>query len=106
MLKCSCENPDCKLHEKYNLSENLHVAYFEKNIKIEKNVLIPKKTTCKKYPFEEMEVGDSFIIGDYTRELMSKYFNAANNWSKKGKYGYKFSVRKTDDCKVRIWRIK
>jgi len=73
--------------------------------KIEKEIKRPKPGTCRKYPFNKMEVGDSFIIGEYTREAMCRCSNAARNWAKKVENGYRFSVRKTEDGNVRIWRI-
>lgn len=74
------------------------------NYKIEKDIPMPSKFH-KKYPFEEMEVGDSLIFCDYSRHNLTLASNAARNWARKGKHNYKFSIRKTDDNKVRIWRI-
>jgi hypothetical protein len=59
----------------------------------------------RKYYFQEMNRGDSFIIGNYSRELMTKYGNAARNWSNGKNYGYKFSLKKEGNM-IRIIRIK
>jgi len=71
--------------------------------KIEKNINIPTKRKCTKYPFPDMDVGDSFIAGEYSRILMSKYSNAARNWAKSSDSNWKFTVRKIGDT-IRIWR--
>ncbi len=82
---------------------------------IEKGIPVPPEETLGKYsrvkqesyPFGEMEVGDSFIIADvYSRDAMQKKGNAARNWSNNGGHNAKFALRKTEDNKVRIWRIK
>ena len=74
---------------------------------INKNIPIPVSGIGRprKYPFKEMNIGDSFIIYEkYSRLNMSLMGNAARNWSKKGNYGYKFTLKKTEDNKIRIWR--
>ena len=74
--------------------------------KIEKNIPVPRKTTCLKYPFREMNVGDSFIIyEDYTRTKMQMAGNAARNFCKKAGLNIKFCVSKENN-KVRIFRLK
>ena len=61
----------------------------------------------RKYPFQEMGKGDSFIIhNQYTRENMTKCLNAARAWNYRGKYGYMFRIKKTEDNRIRIRRIK
>lgn len=76
--------------------------------KIEKGILldIPKRKTCTKYPFREMEISDSFIYGKYSRENMSKASNCARNWGKKQMPIQTFCVRKTDDNMIRIYKTK
>ena len=76
--------------------------------KIEKNVNIPNSNGGRqcKYPFKEMEVGDSFSCGEYLRDNMSKINNAGRNWSNKTNAGHKFQCRKLDDGTFRIWRVK
>ncbi len=71
--------------------------------KIEKGIELPNPKETK-YPFAEMEVGDSFIFADYTRERMGSASTGANSWAKTKGNGWKFSVRKTADNKIRIWR--
>lgn len=66
---------------------------------IEKNVPLPSKN--KKYPFINMEVGDSVLITDW-----SLFHGAANAAHMVGaRNGRKFTSRKTQEG-LRIWRIK
>lgn len=66
-----------------------------KMFQIEKNVPLPKK-----YPFDEMEVGDSFEIPDPLKR------NTVNIAAKRyeQKTGKKFVVR-LKDKKLRCWRL-
>lgn len=78
--------------------------------KVEKNIpLTPtaeRRAQCS-YPFKKMAVGDSFIISEtYTRDTMQLKANAARNWARTAGNGWRFSCRKTEDNKVRIWRVK
>lgn len=52
-----------------------------------------------KYPWQEMQVGDSFLVADKTIQSMSSVANRAA-----ARFGFKFSCRSTDEG-VRIWRI-
>lgn len=74
-------------------------------IKINKGIEMPKTTQGRpsKYPFEKMEVGDSFEYpkGIYKGSLLS----AAKNWAKRNNKKWDFSVR-TIDGKFRLWRTK
>lgn len=66
-------------------------------MKIEKGIEMPQR-----YPFAEMEVGDSFAVPDgvnRTNISTSAYFHGE-------KYGKKFSVRKDATKRLRVWRIK
>lgn len=67
-------------------------------MKIEKSVELPKFNG--KYPFHEMEVGDSFAC-----ENQALVTSAANSYSKRHERKEKFSVRKHGDA-FRCWRIK
>lgn len=78
--------------------------------KVDKNIPIwdeaPTPNSAK-YPFKRMEVGDSFLYGEYSRANMQHIGNAARNWkNKSGREDWKFSCRKTKANKVRIWRVK
>jgi hypothetical protein len=71
---------------------------------IEKGIEKPKGKRAK-YPFSKMEIGDIVIMAEvYSRQLAQKYFTAAKNYGTR--WGKKFSAKKTEDGKLRIWRIK
>jgi hypothetical protein len=79
--------------------------------KIEKNIDIKyypafKSLAASEYPFFEMEVGDSFICGEYSTKYMRKMSNLARNNPRLKKLGYKFSFRKLLDGNIRCWRVK
>ncbi len=59
------------------------------------------------YLFSEMEVGDSFNIGDYDPEKVRVVMSAARQWRKKaGNENKRITTRKQKDGSVRAWRIK
>lgn len=75
--------------------------------KIDKGVEIPGRPANGRgrkaiYPWEEMEVGDSFFI-EYEGDKRRQYASIAGHASKR--YGKKFTAR-TFDNGVRIWRIE
>jgi hypothetical protein len=68
---------------------------------IEKNIAIPEIDKTRvgrktKYPFREMEIGDSFVA-------RKNAISAAQTHSARHKE--KFSIRRIDDDNIRIWRI-
>lgn len=71
-------------------------------MKIEKNIPVPSPHAAReKYPFHQMEIGDSFVVPVDRRTAAS----AACTWYKK-KHGMRFVTRTTEDGKfVRVWRI-
>lgn len=74
------------------------------NIQIDKNVPMPEdtRTTASTYPFEQMEVGDSFFVPGKKRTQMD---NACGHWRKKK--GWKFTVNARTEEGVlgcRVWR--
>lgn len=77
--------------------------------KIEKGVSIPPKGVgirkAEKYPFRDMEVGDSFFVpGAKTLRIASACAGATKFLGN----GHKFSVRKVEEkgiAGVRCWRI-
>lgn len=65
-------------------------------IKIEKNIPIPYR-----YPFKQMEVGDSFEVPEeVTRSAVSV---AALRFGRR--HGMIFSIRFTPEKKLRCWRV-
>lgn len=68
---------------------------------IEKGVPIPEITHASKYPFEKMEVGDSFFVeGD---EAKNRLYSSASVYSKRHGGKTKFVVRGVDGG-ARCWR--
>ncbi len=76
-------------------------------VQIEKNVPLPGSGAGRpsKYPFADMEVGDSFLVaeGPSSGHLGYNARNAAKNFGVR--HGMKFSVKQTEGG-VRIWRIE
>ena len=75
--------------------------------KIEKGIpIIPKRGMCK-YPFEKMEVGDSFIAGNTSRNLRGTVGSLANRFilDNPEYKTWKFSAKDCDG-KLRVWRIR
>ena len=68
-------------------------------VRIDKNIPIPAAKS--KYPFREMEVGDSFLC---PKESGKNIYSAAGQANARIK-GRRFIVRKTDDG-YRVWRVE
>ena len=73
-------------------------------IKIEKGIPFPRYTkngrsTNRKYPWEEMEVGDSF----FTEKKVGTMASAAGHAGER--LGMKFAT-KSENNGTRVWRIK
>ena len=72
--------------------------------KVEKGIPIPERSN-KKYPWGEMEVGDSFFIKcEYTRLKHQSIGGSKTNWKKRHNPNCKFTVRRVDGG-IRAWRI-
>jgi hypothetical protein len=69
-------------------------------VKLEKNIEIPEKQKIAKYPYDVLELGDSFYVqdGELGRLCNANY----REWRKSGK---KFTARKVDGG-VRVWRVE
>lgn len=73
-------------------------------IEIEKGVPIPKADVGRdaKYPFAQMEVGDSFVLKkDATT---ADRLNSSTKFRKK-RYGEKYIQRSIGD-EIRVWRVE
>lgn len=74
-------------------------------IKIEKNVPIPNKRGSgrkAKYPFSEMQIGDSFFTDNI---LPRALYQAAKLWNKRSGKDYRWKAYKEGEFGARIWRI-
>lgn len=68
-------------------------------MKIEKSVPLPKGRGNRiDYPFDKMEVGDSFVAEIETVRGSSFYYGSKNN--------KKFVTRKQKDGTYRCWRVE
>jgi len=68
--------------------------------RIEKGIPIPSRRNGS-YPFDQMKVGDSFVVtGEQCKSIHQAlyYQNTKSNM--------KFTGRKLDEGKYRVWRIK
>ena len=74
-------------------------------IEIEKGVPLPKRSRgpgrprSGKYPFQQMEVGDSFLISNVASNSVACI---SGRWAKRT--GFKFSQRKVEGG-YRVWRV-
>lgn len=74
---------------------------------IESNIPIPsKRNGYGKYPFDEMKVGDSFLLEESNKVTMKALRSYAYSYAKKHMKEAKFAVRNTEDNQLRVWRIK
>lgn len=75
------------------------------DFKIEKQVPVPKSYRQHKYPFADMEVGDSFFVpeDDGGNRVRDRVAPAANGYGKPR--GWKFTTR-TVEGGARCWRIE
>lgn len=76
--------------------------------KVEKNIPIPSKKNRSIYPFQIMEVGDSFLVSCINKIELESYRQRVTlaiwRYYKKNN-DVKFQT-KTTDKGVRVWRIK
>lgn len=73
------------------------------NFKIEKDVPYPIPQRRRKYPFQEMEIGDSFQVAFSDISASSLRYTASQYGLRNNK---KFSVRKLNKNFCRCWRIE
>ena len=68
--------------------------------KLERGLDIPDRKTGPKYPYEQLELGDSFYLegGDLSKLCNANY----REWRRTGK---KYTARKVENG-VRVWRIE
>lgn len=76
-------------------------------IQIQKNIPIQTKREAKsKYPFEDMEVGDSFFVKCDEETLSSKRSTVLSSSIYYGKMAGKKFTSRTFPEGFRIWRVK
>jgi len=71
---------------------------------IEKDVPLPQKNVRWKYPFDQLELGDSFFVANKDTTQMSALCKRAGK-----RYGGRFvtsKAEKDDQTGVRVWRLE
>lgn len=72
--------------------------------KIDKNVPLPTAGRPRIYPWDQLEVGDSFAFKAETRHQMERIRSAGYHFGKTR--GMKFAFRRESECQYRCWRIQ
>lgn len=77
--------------------------YIRFMIEIQKGIELPPDTRGRKtkYPFAQMQVGDSFEVTGPRNTVLT----AATSWAKRRKNKHQFTIRHSNG-KTRIWRTK
>ena len=70
------------------------------SIAVENNIPLPKIAKRNVYPYESMDIGDSFFLESANPQTV-----ANNNYVRGKKLGMKFIARKEGNG-VRVWRIE
>lgn len=70
-------------------------------LKVEKGITVPRVRRYTKYPFDKMEVGDSFYCDGATRNSIA---SSASRYARNKGQGKKFTIRKEGNG-CRCWRI-
>ena len=76
--------------------------------KIEKGVPMPRPRRKREYPWEQMEVGDSFLLScksEDAAKVANRARSAADSFAKKRGLSWRFSFRHVEGG-IRIWRTK
>jgi hypothetical protein len=82
----------------------------KQEFKIEKEVPIPKSQKKgfrnTRYPFNKMEIGDSFFVENYTRESMQQVSNAGRSYFRyKGNYDKVTVACRKEGTGFRVWVV-
>lgn len=72
---------------------------------IEKNIPIPDKSN-RKYPWDKMEVGDSFLINEYSPAKLNNVMSSSKMYASLRNLDVKFVARKVGENQIRVWRTK
>ncbi|NCV58419.1 MAG: hypothetical protein EBW47_06440 [Betaproteobacteria bacterium] len=72
-------------------------------MKIEKNVPMPQPKNVEVYPYNEMDVGDSFMVKGESKYLLATVCNRNGKYRKK--LGMRFTAKKMGNG-VRVWRVE
>lgn len=75
-------------------------------MKIESGIIRPDggKERKTKYPFKNMNVGDSFFMEGFSHTIQKNILNAGARYAEYNGLSWKFSTRK-EGTGIRVWRI-
>jgi hypothetical protein len=72
---------------------------------IEKGIPLPTNTRNSKYPYKDMQVGDSFLIPSHPDDAADLLKRMRNSMFAAGKrHGIKLTAAIDDEGGVRVWR--
>jgi hypothetical protein len=76
-------------------------------MEIEKGVPVPTTGTSGKYPWAEMEDGDSFVVSPREDETYAsaqrRISNNGRQWLERNRPGWKIVTKKENDNAIRVW---
>ena len=75
---------------------------------IQKDIPMPGRRSggkASKYPFADMEEGDSFVIPAEEGRRISAVRAAIDNWRKRHDMRIRFRARQLEDGAIGVWRI-
>ena len=73
-------------------------------ILVEKGIGMPQPRVVFSYPYEDMDVGDSFVVPVLARgKTLQNVLNA--NYRASKRLGWKFMAR-TEGEQIRVWRVQ
>jgi len=93
-------------------SQNLiyHTNFLNRNnmeeFVIEKGIPIPEKELKQKYPYNLMEVGDSFKLVSIDNKDIVRLQTSAVQYRRRFNNDRRFVVRRISENEIRIWRVK
>ena len=68
-------------------------------IEIERGVPVPRVNVQRKYPHDDMAVGDSFYLEGVGMKIVLN-----SNWRAQKRLGWRFTARKEGEG-IRVWRV-
>ena len=83
------------------MSEPLPENESKQEIKIEKGIPLPPLGRPPIYPWQEMEVGDSFLVSSSHNRIHNIAYATNKHLSPK-----RFAVRRQPDGSYRVWRVE
>ena len=93
-----------------NSDKNFHTNYLKRdkmdNFIIEKDIPIPQKELKQKYPYNLMEIGDSFAVQTTDNKWITRLQTSAVQYRRRFNNTRKFKVMRVNENEIRCWRIE